>query len=211
MPPFLPEILAPAGNWDCVRAAVANGANAVYFGLEQFNARMRADNFTREDLDKLVPFLHRHGVRAYVTMNVLIFPNEMNQALEYVDVLDAAGVDGVIVQDIGLCNLISQYRKNGRWSIELHISTQMTVSSPEGVRLVDELFDPQQIVLSRELSLREIEACAKATSKPIEVFCHGALCVSYSGQCLTSEALGQRSANRGECAQSMPPSISARG
>ncbi len=201
MPAQQPEILAPAGNWDCVRAAVANGADAVYFGLDQFNARMRADNFTREDLAVLVPFLHSHSVRAYVTMNVLIFPAEMGEALEYLDALDAAGVDGVIVQDIGLAGLIAQHRREGRWTLELHISTQMTVSSPEAVRLVDEMFDPQQIVLARELSLREIEACAKATTKPIEVFCHGALCVAYSGQCLTSESLGQRSANRGECAQ----------
>ncbi len=196
-----PEVLAPAGNWDCVRAAVANGADAIYFGLDQFNARMRADNFTREDLGALMPFLHKHGVRGYVTMNVLIFPAEFDQAFEYLDALNTAGVDGVIVQDMGLAHLISQQRKAGHWNIELHISTQMTVSSPEAVRLVDELFDPQQIVLSRELSLREIEACAKATTKPIEVFCHGALCVAYSGQCLTSETLGQRSANRGECAQ----------
>lgn len=196
-----PEVLAPAGNWDCVRAAVANGADAIYFGLDLFNARMRADNFTLEDLSALIPFLHRHGVRGYVTMNVLIFPAEFEQAVAYLDKLDTAGVDGVIVQDMGLAALIAEHRKAGRWNIELHISTQMTVSSPEAVRLVDELFDPQQIVLSRELSLREIEACAKATTKPIEVFCHGALCVAYSGQCLTSETLGQRSANRGECAQ----------
>lgn len=196
-----PEILAPAGNWDCVRAAVANGADAVYFGLDQFNARMRADNFTREDLATLVPFLHECGVRAYVTMNVLIFPAEMPEALAYVDALDAAGVDAVIVQDLGLAELIAKHRREGRLKIELHISTQMTVSSPEAVQLVDALFDPQQIVLSRELSLKEIAACAAATSKPIEVFCHGALCVAYSGQCLTSESLGQRSANRGECAQ----------
>ncbi|MBE6420519.1 MAG: U32 family peptidase [Akkermansiaceae bacterium] len=196
-----PEILAPAGNWDCVRAAVANGADAVYFGLDQFNARMRADNFTREDLATLVPFLHECGVRAYVTMNVLIFPAEMAEAMAYVDALDAAGVDAVIVQDLGLADLIARHRREGRLKIELHISTQMTVSSPEAVQLVDTLFDPQQIVLSRELSLKEIQACAQATHKPIEVFCHGALCVAYSGQCLTSESLGQRSANRGECAQ----------
>ncbi len=195
------EVLAPAGNWDCVRAAVANGADAVYFGLNQFNARMRADNFTREDLTALVPFLHAHGVRAYVTMNVLIFPAEFGEAEEYLDALDAAGVDGVIVQDTGLAALISRRRKSGHWKLELHISTQMTITCPEAVRWVDEQFDPQQIVLARELSLREIEACAQATEKPIEVFCHGALCVAYSGQCLTSESLGQRSANRGECAQ----------
>ena len=208
-----PEVLAPAGNWDCVRAAVANGADAIYFGLDQFNARMRADNFTLADLGSLMPFLHQHGVRGYVTMNVLIFPAEFEQAVAYLDALDTAGVDGVIVQDMGLAALISRHRKAGRWRIELHISTQMTVSSPEAVRLVDELFDPQQIVLSRELSLREIEACAKATTKPIEVFCHGALCVAYSGQCLTSESLGQRSANRGECAQAcrMPYKIEVDG
>lgn len=196
-----PEILSPAGNWDCVHAAVANGANAVYFGLDQFNARMRADNFALDDLPVLVPFLHSRGVRAYVTMNVLVFPAEMGQALDYLDALDAAGVDAVIVQDMGLARLIARYRKAGRWKMELHISTQMTVSSPEAVRLVDEMFDPAQIVLARELSLREIAACAQATDKAIEVFCHGALCVAYSGQCLTSETLGQRSANRGECAQ----------
>ncbi len=196
-----PEVLAPAGNWDCVRAAVANGANAVYFGLDQFNARMRADNFTREDLPTLMPYLHRHGVRGYVTMNVLIFPAEFAEAVAYLDALDAAGVDGVIVQDMGLASVISSCRREGRWQLELHLSTQMTLSSPEAVRLVDELFDPQQIVLARELSLNEIAVCARATSKPIEAFCHGALCVAYSGQCLTSESLGQRSANRGECAQ----------
>lgn len=196
-----PELLAPAGNWDCVRAAVVNGADAVYFGLDRFNARMRADNFTLDGLPQLMAFLHSHGVRGYVTLNVLIFPAEIDEALEYLDALDAAGADGVIVQDMGMCRLIAHYRRQGRWQTELHLSTQMTLSSPEAVQLADELFDPQQIVLSRELSLREIEACAKATAKPIEAFCHGALCVAYSGQCLTSESLGQRSANRGECAQ----------
>ncbi len=201
IPPRSPELLAPAGNWDCVRAAVANGADAVYFGLDRFNARMRADNFTLEDLPALMRFLHNHGVRGYVTLNVLIFPAEIDSALAYLDALNAADADGVIVQDMGMCRLIAHYRRLGRWKTELHLSTQMTLSSPEAVKLADELFDPQQIVLSRELSLREIEACAKATDKPIEVFCHGALCVAYSGQCLTSESLGQRSANRGECAQ----------
>ncbi len=201
MTPRAPEILAPAGNWDCVRAAVANGAHAVYFGLDQFNARMRADNFSRADLATLMPYLHAHGLRGYVTMNVLIFPAEFAEAVEYLDALDAAGVDAVIVQDMGLAALIARYRQEGRWKLQLHLSTQMTITSPEAVRLVDNLFDPEQIVLARELSLREIEACAKATEKPIEVFCHGALCVAYSGQCLTSESLGQRSANRGECAQ----------
>ena len=197
-----PELLAPAGNWDCVRAAVANGADAVYFGLDRFNARMRADNFTVADLGALMPFLHAHGVRGYVTLNVLIFPDEMADAAAYIQALEQARVDGVIVQDMGLAAYVAQQRRAGNIRhLELHLSTQMTLTSPEAVKMVDELFDPQQIVLARELSLREIEACAKATAKPIEVFCHGALCVAYSGQCLTSESLGQRSANRGECAQ----------
>ena len=197
-----PELLAPAGNWDCVRAAVANGADAVYFGLDRFNARMRADNFSLDDLGSLMPFLHGHGVRGYVTLNVLIFPDEMQAAAEYIHALERARVDAVIVQDTGLAAYVAQQRREGNIRhLELHLSTQMTLTCPEAVQLVDELFDPQQIVLARELSLREIEACAKATRKPIEVFCHGALCVAYSGQCLTSESLGQRSANRGECAQ----------
>ena len=195
------ELLAPAGNWECVFAAVANGADAVYFGLDKFNARMRADNFLLADMPELVEWLHERHVRAYVTMNVLVFPREMEEAVAYLSALDAAGVDGVIVQDMGLAALISRQKRAGRWRLELHISTQMTVCDPEAVRLVDELYDPEQIVLARELSLPEIEACAQATSKHIEVFCHGALCVAYSGQCLTSESLGCRSANRGECAQ----------
>lgn len=118
-----PELLAPAGNWDCARAAVCCGADAIYFGLDRFNARMRADNFTLDDLPRLVPYLRAHGVRSYVTMNVLIFPAEMEEALRYLAALDAAGVDGVIVQDMGLAQLVSQQRRAGRWRLELHLST----------------------------------------------------------------------------------------
>ena len=196
-----PELLAPAGDWECARAAVANGADAIYFGTEYLNARMRARNFTCADVADLMDFLHSRGVRGYVTMNVLIFPEEMARAVESLHLLDDAGVDGVIVQDMGLAEVITQQRRGGSLRMELHISTQMSVCCPEAVRLVDRLYAPEQIVLARELSLQEIAACAEATSARIEVFCHGALCVSYSGQCLTSEALGCRSANRGECAQ----------
>lgn len=196
-----PELLAPAGDWECARAAVANGADAVYFGTDHLNARMRAHNFTCEDVYGLMEFLHSRGVRGYVTMNVLIFPREMPKAVEYLHLLDDAGVDGVIVQDMGLAGIIAQQRRAGSLRMELHISTQMSVCCPEAVQLVDHLYFPEQIVLARELSLQEIAACAEVTSARIEVFCHGALCVSYSGQCLTSETLGCRSANRGECAQ----------
>lgn len=195
----IPEILAPAGNWDCICAAVSGGANAVYFGLDRFNARMRADNFTCEDLPSLIPFLHRQGVKAYVTMNVLIFTSEMRSAWEYLCELAQAGVDGVIVQDVGLATLFSRIAASMK--LPLHISTQMTVTSPEAVHFVERTLHPEQIVLARELSLKDIALCSEASSVPTEVFVHGALCVSYSGQCLTSESLGQRSANRGECAQ----------
>lgn len=195
----MPEILAPAGNWECICAAVSGGANAVYFGLDRFNARMRAGNFTREDLPSLIPFLHRQGMKAYVTMNVLIFTAEMREAWEYLCELAQAGVDGVIVQDVGLATLFRRIASSMK--LPLHISTQMTVTSPEAVRFVERTLQPEQIVLARELSLKEIALCAEEATVPTEVFVHGALCVSYSGQCLTSESLGQRSANRGECAQ----------
>ena len=190
-----PELLAPAGNWDCARAAVANGANAVYFGLQQFNARQRADNFTDDQLPALMQFLHAHNVRGYAAFNVLIFTHELPVAERQLIALDAAGVDAVLVQDLGLAVLAQKLGLR----MEVHASTQMTITSPEGVALADRL-GIKRIVIARETSLREL---AKFGESPVELetFVHGALCVAYSGQCLTSEALGQRSANRGECAQ----------
>lgn len=189
-----PELLAPAGDWECLRAAVAAGADAVFFGLPRFNARMRAENFSEEDLPKVMEFLHTHGVKGYVTLNVLIFPDEMDDAVAELRLLNDHGVDAVIIQDVGLAEISRQIFP----ALRVHASTQMTVTSPEGVKFAKEL-GAKQIVLSRELSLREL---AKFESNlPLEVFVHGALCVAYSGQCLTSESLGQRSANRGECAQ----------
>ena len=190
-----PELLAPAGNWDCARAAVANGANAVYFGLQQFNARQRADNFTDDQLPALMQFLHAHNVRGYAAFNVLIFTHELPVAERQLIALDAAGVDAVLVQDLGLAVLAQKLGLR----MEVHASTQMTITSPEGVAFADRL-GIKRIVIARETSLREL---AKFGESPVELetFVHGALCVAYSGQCLTSEALGQRSANRGECAQ----------
>lgn len=199
---MIPELLSPAGNWECARAAVANGAQAIYFGLDRFNARMRADNFTQKDLPDLMFFLHSHGLKGYVTMNTLIFTTELEDAVQYVKTLNDSLVDGVIVQDLGLARLISETKKTDpALKLELHASTQMTLSSPEGIHFVERFLDLQRIVLSRELSIKQIGHCVQATKTPIEVFVHGALCVSYSGQCLTSESLGRRSANRGECAQ----------
>ncbi|MFC5050269.1 DUF3656 domain-containing protein [Rubritalea spongiae] len=192
-----PELLSPAGNWDCARSAVANGADAIFFGLSKFNARLRADNFTDEDLPELMDFLHAHGVKGFVTMNTLIFTSELEAAEAQLRLLERAGVDAIIVQDLGLAMLCRTVAP----SIEIHASTQMTITSPEGLEFIDSLYKLDRAVLSRELSLTEIKKFNPSECVPLEVFVHGALCVAYSGQCLTSESLGQRSANRGECAQ----------
>lgn len=194
---LIPELLAPAGNWDCVRAAVANGADAVYFGLPRFNARMRADNFTEEDLPELVAFCRRFGVKTYVAFNTLVFTGELEGAADYLRLLNRAGVDGVIVQDIGLA-LMARRMVPG---LAIHASTQMTITSPEGAALIHRELGVNRAVLARELSLRELAKFPQESGLELEVFVHGALCVAYSGQCLTSESLGRRSANRGECAQ----------
>ena len=193
-PPRPLELLSPAGDWDCLRAAVANGADAVYFGMPRFNARMRADNFRDDELPDVVAFLHGHGVKAYVALNVLIFTDELPAAAAELQALHAAGVDAVIVQDVGLADISRQMFPG----LRIHASTQMTITSPEGVAFAKSL-GVRQVVLAREISLRELEKFP--ADLPLEVFVHGALCVAYSGQCLTSEALGRRSANRGECAQ----------
>ncbi|MDD5139109.1 MAG: DUF3656 domain-containing protein [Verrucomicrobiales bacterium] len=205
--PRLPELLAPAGDWECAKAAVENGADAIYFGLDKFNARMRAHNFTGADLPKLMEFLHRRGVKGYVTFNTLVFQNELADAENYLRAIIAAGVDAAIVQDVGICRLIRKLSPD----FPIHASTQMTVTSAAGVEFARKL-GCNLAVLARECSIAEIEKIRAAdeaalslvtrhASLPLEVFVHGALCVAYSGQCLTSESLGGRSANRGECAQ----------
>jgi putative protease len=200
----LPELLAPAGDWECAKAAVENGADAIYFGLDKFNARMRAHNFTETDLPKLMEFLHRRGVKGYVTFNTLVFQNELADAENYLRAIIAAGVDAAIVQDVGICKLIRELSPD----FPIHASTQMTVTSTAGVEFARNL-GCNLAVLARECSIAEIEKINLAgrdsvepkSQLPLEVFVHGALCVAYSGQCLTSESLGGRSANRGECAQ----------
>ena len=192
------ELLSPAGNWDCARAAVAAGADAIYFGLPKFNARLRADNFTEEDLPGLMAYLHKHGVKGFIAMNTLIFTDELDAAEKQLRIIAAAGVDALIIQDIGLAKMAREIAPD----VELHASTQMTITSPEGLAFLESIFPMERAVLARELSLSEIERFGKSPANtPLEVFVHGALCVAYSGQCLTSESLGQRSANRGECAQ----------
>jgi putative protease len=191
-----PELLAPAGDWDALRAAVANGADAVYFGLSQFNARHRATNFTRSELPEVMRYLRRHNVRGYVAFNTLIFSDELPDAVEFLKDIAAAGADAVIVQDLGLVRLIKRVVP----SLPIHGSTQVTLTEARGIEFVRSL-GVERVILARELSLADIEKIRLQTPMPLEVFVHGALCVAYSGQCLTSEALGGRSANRGQCAQ----------
>lgn len=192
-----PELLAPAGNLTCAKAAVENGADAIYFGLEAgFNARARADNITLEQLPQLMSLLHGRNVRGYVTLNTLAFTDELPRLQVYIQRLAAEGVDAVLVQDIGVARLVREICPD----LEIHASTQMTLTHPDAINLVQDL-GITRVVLARELSLKEIRKIAAATPMPLEVFVHGALCVAYSGQCLTSESLGGRSANRGQCAQ----------
>ena len=193
------ELLAPAGNMAALHAAVAGGADAVYLGLETFNARRGADNFTLETLREACDFAHLRGVSVYVTMNTIILPDEVGEALECVRQAYRAGADGFIVQDIGLAAEISRTLPEA----SLHLSTQMNTHNLAGVRAAARL-GAERITLAREVSLDEIALlCAAAAEEgmEVEVFAHGALCVCYSGQCFMSSMIGGRSANRGMCAQ----------
>jgi putative protease len=191
-----PEVLAPAGDMDCVRAAVENGADAVYFGIQKWNARARAANFPIEELPDLLAFLRLRGVKGYVTFNTLIFSNELEEAQRTLERIIAAGPDAFILQDFGIARLIQEMAPG----VPLHASTQTTTTAPEQMELLKEL-GFSRVVMARELSIPELRKIRAATDLELEVFAHGALCVAYSGQCLTSEALGGRSANRGACAQ----------
>ncbi len=155
-----PELLAPAGDWECAKAAVENGADAIYFGLERFNARMRAHNFTEADLPRLMEFLHRRGVKGYVTFNTLVFANEMAEAEQYLRAIIAAGVDAAIVQDVGICRLIRRLSPD----FPIHASTQMTITSAGGVEFAREL-GCSLVVLARECSIKEIEKIQSADSQ----------------------------------------------
>ena len=197
LPTAAPELLAPAGDWDCARAAIANGADADYFGLEcGFNARARAANFALADLPRLMEMLHLRGLKGYATLTTLVFSDELSDFAQVIEAVATAGVDAVLVQDVGAAQLVRRICPD----LPLHASTQMTMTSAETIALAEKL-GCERVVLARELSIDEIVAIRRQTTMPLEVFVHGALCVAYSGQCLTSESLGGRSANRGQCAQ----------
>lgn len=191
-----PELLAPAGDWESLRAAVGNGADAIYFGLSNFNARHRATNFTLAELPEVMAYLHERNVLGYVAFNTLIFSDELAEAVDFLRAIVEAGADAVIVQDLGLARLIRRLAPE----LPIHGSTQMTLTEPRGIEFVRRL-GVERVILARELSVDDIRRITARTAMPVEVFVHGALCVAYSGQCLTSEALGGRSANRGQCAQ----------
>lgn len=218
-----PEVLAPAGGWDQasrerhlllrsrvpltnpvdhpdlqLHAAVEAGADAVYFGLHEFSARARASNFDPvEELPEVMRYLRDRGVKGYVALNVLVYDTELVKAEALVRRIAEAGVDAVIAQDLGVCRLIKRVAPG----LEVHASTQMSITSGEGAEFARLAAGVSRVVVGRELSVREIEKTRRATRAEVEVFVHGALCVSYSGQCFASESWGGRSANRGACSQ----------
>jgi putative protease len=190
-----PEILSPVGYWHQLHAAIEAGADAVYFGLKHFTARAKV-GFTLTELPEVMQTLHSRGVKGYVTFNTLVFDHELREAVKTIEQIALAGADSLIVQDVGMAQLAHQIAP----TIDIHGSTQMSITSAEGVALAQR-FGVSRVVLARELSLKEIRAIREQTDCELEIFVHGALCVSYSGQCFSSEAWGGRSANRGQCAQ----------
>ena len=189
------ELLAPAGSWEALEAAVNAGADAVYMGGKSFGARAYASNFDKEEMAKAVYFAHMHHVRIYITVNTLVDDSELEELADYLMFLNNVGVDGIIVQDLGVIRLAREIVPE----LPLHASTQMTITNSSGVDFAVAA-GMERSVLARELSLKEIEAaCSRGTE--IETFIHGALCVCYSGQCLMSSLIGGRSGNRGRCAQ----------
>ncbi|MFN8178021.1 MAG: DUF3656 domain-containing protein [bacterium] len=193
--PTKPEVMSPAGGWPQLRAAVEAGADAVYFGLRHFTARAKA-GFGKGELPEAIRTLHARGVKGYVTFNTLVFDHELEEAARAIAIIAEAGADAIIVQDVGIARLARDVAPE----LPVHGSTQMSLTSAEGVALAESL-GVSRVILARELSLEDIAAVRGATDCELEIFVHGALCVSYSGQCLSSEAWGGRSANRGQCAQ----------
>lgn len=190
------DLLSPVGDFDCLKAAVQNGANSVYFGADLFSARAFASNFDITTLEKAILYAKTRGVKTNLTLNTLVTDDEFNEAFELAKKAYEFGIDAIIVQDLGLAKQLIKYFPD----LDIHASTQMTAHNLQGVLELQRL-GFKRVVLSRELSLQEIEYICKNTNVEIEVFVHGALCISYSGQCLFSSMVGGRSGNRGKCAQ----------
>ncbi|MEF9919057.1 MAG: peptidase U32 family protein, partial [Eubacterium sp.] len=192
----IPELLAPAGGLESIKAAVAGGADAVYFGGKAFNARRNAQNMTEDEMREAVLYCENAGVKVYVTLNILIKDSEMPELLNYLNFLAVLKIDGLIVQDLGLIYLLQKYYSN----FKLQTSTQGSVYGLQGVLFFENL-GFERVVLPREMSIEEAAVIKKQTSVELKIFCHGALCYAYSGQCLLSSMIGGRSGNRGLCAQ----------
>ncbi|HYF66066.1 MAG TPA: peptidase U32 family protein, partial [Herpetosiphonaceae bacterium] len=193
--PIKPEVMSPAGYWPQLHAAIEAGADAVYFGLKHFTARAKV-GFSLAELPEVMSTLHSRGVKGYVTFNTLVFDHELSEAAKSLAAIAEAGADSIIVQDVGVARLARRIAPE----LDIHGSTQMSITSAEGVALAEQ-FGVNRVVLARELSVDDIRAIRGQTACELEIFVHGALCVSYSGQCFSSEAWGGRSANRGQCAQ----------
>lgn len=191
-----PEILSPVGDNDALLGAIKGGADAVYLGVGEFNARQGAKNFTIEDMEAAIDLAHSHGVRVYLALNIPIKQKELQHALEIVDRAYAAGIDAIILQDLGLLRLLKEIYPD----LDLHASTQMTIHNKEGVEFAAGL-GAKRVIVSRELTTKEVKDIVEHSKVGIEIFVHGALCYSYSGKCLFSSFLHDRSANRGACAQ----------
>src|SRR6266436_4537424 len=194
----VPELLAPAGSLDAVRAALGNGADAIYLGVDRFNARDEGAQLTLDDLEQSCRLAHAYGARIYLTFNILFKPAELHDALHHLGECIDRGIDAAIVQDLGAVRLIHKLYRG----LEIHGSTQMTVHDERGARVLRDL-GCERVVLARENTLDDIRAIRRAVPELLlESFVHGALCIAYSGQCYMSGMISERSANRGSCAQS---------
>ena len=191
------ELLAPAGNMECLKASVMAGCDAVYLGGNHFGARAFSKNFSREEIVQAINYCHLYGVKVYITVNTLIYDDEVEEFLRYIEFIHKNNVDAVLIQDLGMFDLVRKTYPE----LEIHASTQMHINNLDGVKLMEEL-GMKRVVLPRELSLEEIKEIKDNSNIELEVFVHGALCVSYSGQCLMSSLIGGRSGNRGACAGS---------
>ena len=190
------ELLAPVGKMENAIAAIENGADALFVGGKGFNARQAADNFTEDELEEIVSYATLRGVKVYVTVNILIKEAELTTLYEYLKYLVEIGVHAIIIQDLGIAHMVKKYFPN----LRMHASTQLSAHSIEDVLFLKEL-GFKRVVLAREMQLKEIKAIIENCDIEVETFVHGALCYSYSGQCLMSSLIGGRSGNRGRCAQ----------
>ena len=190
------ELLSPAGNMESLKAAIEAGCDAVYLGGKMFGARSYAENFTNEELIQAIRYSHLYGVKVYVTINTIVYEREVINFVNYVRFLHQNNVDAVIIQDLGMLDLLRKKFPN----LELHASTQMHIHNYEGALFASKM-GVKRVVMARETPLWIIEKIKRELKIEVEVFVHGALCVSYSGQCLMSALIGNRSGNRGTCAQ----------